>query len=104
MQIDALHQQRPVARWQRFEVTAPKWSVGKRPLLAFAHRETRLDVVARSKREQLRCVEHTAEARQRVADEKRLLVPEARDEGRRLQATEQCCALRRGQPPRILLA
>ena len=45
-EIDALHEQRPVARGQRREVGAAERTVRERPARAVAHDEARFDVVA----------------------------------------------------------
>ena len=52
MQIDALHEQRPVALRQRAQVGVPERPVRERPATALAQDQARLNVVARGEREQ----------------------------------------------------
>jgi len=86
LQVDTAHEQRPVARPRP---QALERSVQRLVAPAATLDDTRLDVVARRERTQVRLGEHAAEARQRAAHKEWALLPVVPQKFARRQAAEQ---------------
>ena len=88
-EVDALHQQRPVARGQRREIGAAERAVGERPARAVAHDEPRFDVVAPREREESGAPKSPVKPAIAAADEQRFLLPVAPQKRRRREPAQR---------------
>ena len=93
MQIQPLHQHRPVALLQRRQAAPAQRTAHQRPVgivaLAMAHHQARLDLVALGQAEQLGAADRRLHARQRLTHQQRLTLPVSAHEVGRAQAAEQ---------------
>jgi hypothetical protein len=89
MQIEALHQQRPPATFQRRQCRPPQRPGAQRPAGAVAHHQTRFDLVVRHQIEEARTLDQVDAAGDRLAHQQRLLLPVAAHENLRRKAAQQ---------------
>jgi hypothetical protein len=89
--LEALHQERPVARGQAREPPALEGAVLDRPAIALAHDKPRGTQLAAGERNHRLQIEQALKARQRTAHQQGLLLPVAAKKGRRIQAAEKRC-------------
>jgi hypothetical protein len=89
VQVDALHEQRPVAGGKRAEIRAAKRTVGNGKSGFRTNDDPRFDVVALRQCEQLRTREQTGKGGHRLAHQQGLFVPMLREERTRCAAEQR---------------
>ncbi len=80
VQVHALHEERPGLGRQRLEIGGAEGAMQERVARAIAHREARLDIVARGERHEILAREDAGETGHRCAHEQRLALPVAAQE------------------------